>query len=161
MGVRVPVNTDLQHLVPGYDPAKAHEHYMRTRHLKGREKAAKPPENLPRMRRGQESAKERQRKELQGHVKHLQNGLAQLDALIATREQEERAENRKGKAKKERAAKELTKPKIVVEKIQGQRALRHKAPDTTPKRPSVSELRSLATKVRGQIAVANQKLAAL
>lgn len=128
-------------------------------------------------------ARTRQRKEITELVGSLSKRLVQLEALIKERETEERQSNTKSKAKKERAAKEKDKPKTAAEKAQAardaakyrdknQQKLKGKSDDKKSgsgsgskkkgtKKHTSSELRSMATKVRGQIAVAKQKLAAL
>jgi hypothetical protein len=129
-------------------------------------------------------ARTRQRKELSDSINALSDRLNKLEALIKKREAEEKSTDRKSKAKKERAAKEKDKPKTAAEKAKAAREsekyrdqhkqeLKNKSGDKKSGgsssgskkkaggKHSVSELRSLATKVRGQIAVAKQKLAAL
>lgn len=128
-------------------------------------------------------AKANQRKQLAAAIKGLQDRLNKLEALIKKREHEEKSTDRKSKAKKERAAKERDKPKSAAEKAKATREnekyrdkhkqeLKSKAKKhdgksgggkkgSSDKKHSVSELKSLATKVKGQIAVAKQKLAAL
>lgn len=130
------------------------------------------------------NARTRQRKELSDSINALSDRLNKLEALIKKREAEEKSTDRKSKAKKERAAKEKDKPKTAAEKAKAAREsekyrdqhkqeLKNKSGDKKSGgsssgskkkaggKHSVSELRSLATKVRGQIAVAKQKLAAL
>jgi hypothetical protein len=207
--MREPTEVEIEnlfHAAIGYDPVKAHEYYLRTRKLKGRQRAApKITEDDPRWnpktmgnRRGSlqdprtgktreqiaKDARTRQRKELSDRIDALSDRLNKLEALIKKRETEEKSENRKSKAKKERAAKEKDKPKTAAEKAEAAREsekyrdkhkqeLKNKSGDKKSGgsssgskqkaggKHSVSELRSLATKVRGQIAVAKQKLAAL
>jgi hypothetical protein len=132
-----------------------------------------------------ESAKAKQKKELAARIQSLSKKLNELEALIRKKEHEEKADNRKSKAKKERAAKEKDKPKTAAEKAKAARenekyrdkhkqGLKNKAKKAASKsggssssknkpaaKASVSELKVLATKVKGQIAVAKQKLAAL
>lgn len=130
------------------------------------------------------NAKAKQRKELTEQIQGLQERLNKLEALIKKRTQEEASENRKSKAKKERAAKEKDKPKSAAEKADAARENekyrdKHKqklkgkdkkdgsgggdkkGKDSKTKKHSVSELKSMVTKAKGQIAVAKQKLAAL
>lgn len=180
--------TDLEReqLIHMYDAAKAHEYYLRTRELKGRKPGTAQPK--PKHTRAQiaAGARARQRKELAAAINNLQARLQKLEDLIRQRGQEEASVNRKSKAKKERAAKEHTKPKSAAEKAKTNRENRkyrdkHKqklkstskrsgaksgggssgGSAATAKKHSLSELKSLATKVRGQIQVAKQKLAAL
>jgi hypothetical protein len=132
-------------------------------------------------------ARARQRKELAQAIQGMEQRLNKLEALIKKRAQEEKSEDRKGKAKKERAAKESQKPKTAAEKAKAARESEKyrdknqqklktaakkrdakskggsstKSKGSDKNKHSVSELKSLATKVRGQIAVAKQKLAAL
>lgn len=104
------------------------------------------------------NARDTQRNALAQSVKTLEGLLEKLDSLIVKREQAEASENRKGKAKQERSAKEANKPNSVVKKAEN---ARESTKNSESKPKSSSELKSLATKVRGQIAVAKQKLAAL
>lgn len=127
-------------------------------------------------------ARARQRKELIDQIGRLDERFKKLTALINEREAAARKTNQKSKAKSERAAKEKDKPKTAAEKAKAARESKkyrdkHKQElkgksdgksgggsgskkKGTGKR-TLSELRSLRTKVRGQIAVAKQKLAAL
>lgn len=129
------------------------------------------------------AARTKQRKEMAAQIKGLEERLNKLEALIKKREQEESSTDRKSKAKKERAAKEKDKPKTAAEKAEAAREnekyrdkhkqeLKNKSKkdgsgggkkgkDSKTKKHSVSELKSLVTKVKGQLAVAKQKLAAL
>lgn len=128
-------------------------------------------------------ARTRQRKELTEAIGRLEDRLTKLEGLIKEREKEARESDSKAKAKKERSAKEKDKPKTAAEKAEAARdsekyrkkhkqELKSKSDDKKSGgssgskkkaggKHSVSELRSLATKVRGKIAVAKQKLAAL
>jgi hypothetical protein len=133
------------------------------------------------------SARTKQRKELAEAINKLEDRLKKLEQLIKDRERKEASENRKSKAKKERAAKERDKPKTAAEKAEAAREnekyrdrnkqkLKNEAKKRDDKsgggsskkkgsgsdgKHTVSELRSLATRVKGQIALAKQKLAAL
>lgn len=126
-----------------------------------------------------------QRRVLKAQIQNMEDKLKKLEAVIQKKLHEESSEDRKGKAKKERAAKEATKPDTAAEKAEiardnkkyrekNQQKLKSGAKkddgestsssSTSSKKPSqasVSDLKSLATKVRGQIAIAKQKLAAL
>jgi chromosome segregation ATPase len=172
-----------------YDPVKAHEYYEAHKHLKGRQKGStlQPLGFAKANTRRHEAAKPRQRRELQARIQSLSSKLQKLEAKIREMEHEEAREDRKSKAKKERAAKERDKPKTAAEKAEAardakkyrdknQQKLKSKSDDkqstgksgggsskkkSGAKKPSVSDLKALATKVRGQIAVAKQKLAAL
>lgn len=129
-------------------------------------------------------ARLRQKKELQLRIKSMEDKLRKLEALIQKKIREEKAEDRKSKAKKERAAKERDKPKSAAEKAEIAREnekyrdkhkqeLRSKSRrasggsdgGSSSKKPlserSSDDLKTLATKVKGQIEVAKQKLAAL
>jgi hypothetical protein len=183
--MKTPTEYDLERLMHEYDPAKAHDYYERTKHLKGRKKGSGqvPQTGVTRVQIHRD-AKARQRKELAAAIQNLGQKLQKLEALIKKKEHEAQAEDRKGKAKKERSAKEKDKPKTAAEKAKAAREsekyrkkhhqkLKSKAKSdaksgggsskgkTDPKKASVTELKSLATKVKGQIAVAKQKLAAL
>jgi len=107
-------------------------------------------------------------------IKELESKLVKLDALIAQRESAKHSGIApRMQAKRERAGKENTKPKTVAEQAQMHRALRHasrkdgsggskdKQQNSSSKTLSLEELKVLATRVRGQIVVAKQKLAAL
>lgn len=130
-------------------------------------------------------ARTRQRKELTAQINAMTERLTKLETLIKKRETEEKKTSGKTEAKKERAAKENDKPKTAAEKAdaaresekyraKNQQKIKAKSDDKksdggsssgsskkSAKKHSVSELRSLVTKVKGQIAVAKQKLAAL
>lgn len=133
-----------------------------------------------------QGARARQRKELTTAIQSLQGRLQKLEARIRDLEQEEASEDRKSKAKKERAAKEREKPKTAAEKAEAVREskkyrekhrqeLKTEAKrdretsgggstsdtESESKTESISQLKTLATKVKGKIAVAKQKLAAL
>lgn len=199
---------EIRHYAPGYDPVAAKRYYEEHKKLKGRRKGRAPEkimEDDPRWdpktmgnKRGSlkdprtgktreqisKDAKARQRKELTEAVGRLTQRLNRLEALIKEREHEEKSEDRKGKAKKERAAKDRDKPKTAAEKAEAARdsekyrdknkqKLKNKSDDKKSggssgskkksggKKHTSSELRSMATRVKGQIAVAKQKLAAL
>jgi hypothetical protein len=200
--MRTPTELELQHaLASFYDPVKAHEYYERTKKLKGRKRGStltpvgkrtgKQPEGFKRANaRRHEVAKPKQRRELAARIQSLSRKLQKLEARIREMEHKEASENRKSTAKKERAAKEATKPDTAAEKAEKARESKkyrdknqQKLKKTEPfeatgkgkssggsssgkkrsgsKTASVSDLKALATKVRGQIAVAKQKLAAL
>lgn len=190
--MRTPTEYDIQqllHAAIGYDPAKAHEYYLRTRKLKGRRTGAgeQPAGFAKANAKRHDSAKAKQKQELAARIQSLSKKLSQLEAKIREMEHKAASEDRKGKAKKERAAKEKDKPKTVAEKRKAAREsakfrdkhkqqLKTKAKEASSKaggggssgkkkagskKHSLSDLKALATKVRGQIAVAKQKLAAL
>lgn len=186
--VRIPENTELLHLSLGYDPQKAHEYYLRTRKLHPRKKGAQP-QPTPRNARPPGGAKAAQKRELQARITGLQKKLNELEALIRLKEAalKRSQASAKATAKKNSAAKK-DKPKTAAEKAKAARdakQYRHKhrqqlkvkakqasntsgggsssksASKTGQHKASISELKALATKVRGQLAVAKQKLAAL
>jgi hypothetical protein len=127
-----------------------------------------------------------QRKKLAIAIHDLEQKLNKLEILIRKKAHEEASDNRKSKAKKERSAKEKDKPKSAAEKAKlarenkkyrdkhqqeqktkarsssgsGSSATSKKA-STNESGPSSSDLKAMATRVRGQIAVAKHKLAAL
>lgn len=134
----------------------------------------------------QKNARAKQRKELSERIARLDGKLKQLEAKIREMEHKEASEDRKGKAKKERAAKERDKPKSAAEKAKDAREsekyrdkhkqeLKAKAKKasnqsgggsdkkkaSSKKSTTLGDLKTLATKVKGQIAVAKQKLATL
>lgn len=184
--MKTPTDFELSHIAAVYDPAKAHKYYEEHKKLKGRQRGSAQPEPSGRTRRPDTGVKAQQRKELKARIDSLADRLNKLEALIKKRTHEEASEDRKSKAKKERAAKEKDKPKTAAEKAEAAREsekyrkehkqeLKNKAKKDSSKsggdsssekksgakKHSVSELKSLATKVKGQIAVAKQKLAAL
>lgn len=129
-----------------------------------------------------QNAKARQKKELSERIDALTKKVARLEARIKEMEHKDASDDRKSKAKKERSAKERDKPKTAAEKAEASREsekyrdkhkqeLKSKAKgksgggSSTGKGPakkrSVSELKNLVAKAKGQIAVAKQKLAAL
>jgi hypothetical protein len=173
---------------PVYDPVKAHQYYEQHKHLKGRRRGATPPPPAPRRTGTPSLARARQKAALQASVTTLSNKLQLLENLIRTKEAVLRRDQSiaKSKAKKERGAKEKNKPKTAAEKAQAardakkyrqqhQQALKTKAKQAnksggsssskktsdTPREMPIKELKALATKVRGQLAIAKQKLAAL
>lgn len=185
--MKTPTDLEREELAHVYDPVKARQYYLRTRELKGRQ-PGKGEDTQPKRTRKEiaTSARAKQRKELATSIQNLQEKYQQLKALIKKKEHEAASENRKGMAKKERAAKEKDKPKSAAEKAKAARENKKfrdkhkqklksdakkedsksggssssKAKKTDTKH-SVTELKNLATKVSGQIAVAKQKLAAL
>lgn len=182
MPVRTPINTELWHLAPGYDPKKAHDYYERHKHLKGRKRGtATSSAQSPRA--PQSIAKARQKVELQNSIRNLEAKLGKLEQLIREKEAVLRRDQAQAKVK---ARKQKDKPKTAAEKAKLARdnkkyrdkhktELRVKAKQASgksgggskaassqkPSDMSIANLKSLATRVRGQIAVAKQKLAAL
>lgn len=128
-------------------------------------------------------ARATQRKELTEQIDRLNKRIDKLDALIKEREAEERQSNQKSTAKKERAAKEAAKPDSAAEKAEKAREAEDYREKNQQKlkndgkksgggssgskkkggggKKTVSELRTFRTKLKGQVAVAKQKLAAL
>jgi hypothetical protein len=183
--MKTPTELEIERLIHAYDPARAHAYYMRTRKLKGRKRGSSQDPRTGKTRRQiHQDARARQRKELASAIQKLEGKLRKLEQVIREKQHAEASEDRKGKAKKERAAKEKDKPKTAAEKAEiarenekyrkkNQQKLKtqakksgggsSKGTSTTgaSSTQSVTELKSLATKVRGQIAVAKQKLAAL
>lgn len=108
-------------------------------------------------------------KELGQAIVKLETQLAKLEVLTKKRETTEASVDRKSVARKERAAKENSKPASVAEKANVARANaklnggsgKDASSNKKGSEPSVSELKTLATRVKGQLAVAKQKLAAL
>jgi hypothetical protein len=181
MSVQVPINTELRHLAPGYDPAKAHEYYERTKKLKGRQRGSDQPPAARSQRSAQAIARAQQKADFQNSIQNLQNRLDKLEKLIREKEAVLRRDKAQAKAK---ARKEKDKPETAAEKAKAAREnkkyrdkhkqeLKNKAKRDSGKSGggskdskklddmSIAKLKSLATRTRGQIAVAKQKLAAL
>ena len=201
---------ELLHMV-AYDPVARREYYERTKKLKGRKKGRKAeptgiigralariPSNLPAGPKGPDprtgktkeeihkNARARQRKELTEQLDGMEKRLNKLNSLLKKRLHEEASEDRKGKAKKERAAKEADKPKTAAEKAEAARESKKnrdkhqqreknrdkkdsdktgsdkkdKKGKKTGKHTS-SELKVKIKEVKGKIQAAKQKLAAL
>jgi hypothetical protein len=183
--MRLP-STDLEHdqLAHLYDPVKAHEYYEKHKHLKGRRKGSG---QQPRRVRGQHnSAKAKQKQELQANITGLQKKLNELEKLIQIKEAALKRSQSSAKSNANKNAKAKGNKKTAAEKAKAARdakkyrhkhrqSLKTKAKQAStksgggsskkvaanPKKASIAELKSLATKVRGQLAVAKQKLAAL
>jgi len=159
-----------------YDANYARQYYLRTRKLKGRKHGTHPDTGLARNSRARSGAqpkkdpavRARQRQALAARIKTLEGKLTQLEAKIRKRAQEERA-----------SAKEAAKPATASEKRQKakdskqyrdkhKQELANKAKTASgdkkksgASKTSTEDLKKLATRVKGQIAVAKQKLAAL
>lgn len=177
----------LAHIAADYDPAKAHDYYEHHKHLKGRRPAQVKPHTVRPSKTGltraqiHSAAKEKQRVELSAAISRLTSRLQKLEALIKQRESDAASENRKSTAKKERAAKEKDKPETAADKAKTARDNKQyrdshqqklksasktsssssKSTKSSSNKHSIEELKSLATRVLGQIAVAKKKLAAL
>lgn len=93
--MRVPDDSGLLHADPSYDPQKAHEYYLRTRHLKGRKKGVAPqpagpasvtnitynvgrPKNT-----ATQATTQKRRQEAQARVAALQKRLDHLHEVLA------------------------------------------------------------------------------
>lgn len=209
--MKTPNEYELQHMLQhmqAYDPTKAHQYYEKHKKLKGRKRgrgddsggiltvaanrALSGLEKGPRgpdPRKGKskveihKNARARQRKELADQIQGMQGRLTKLEGLLKKREHEEASEDRKGKAKKERAAKEVDKPKTAAEKAEAARESRknrdkhqqrEKSRDKTDDKSdqkkddkkksgkhTASEIKVKIKEVKGKIQAAKQKLAAL
>src|SRR5438477_9685600 len=89
--MRTPINTELQHVAPGYDPAKAHDYYEKHKHHKGRKNGSAqdtPSGALSRQAKRAlvSSPKAKQKIALQNSVNNLQAQLGKLEALIKEKE---------------------------------------------------------------------------
>lgn len=174
-----------------YDPVKAHQYYERHKHLKGRHRGSTPqPTGRRAAAQPHGKARARQKAELQARVTKLTGLLHKLEALIKEKEDalKRSQASAKSTAKKERAAKDKNKPQTAAEKAKAARDAKkyrkkhHQELKTKAKQASnksggggsakkgaaqkpaemhIKDLKALATKVRGQIAIAKQKLAAL
>jgi len=139
--------------------------------VKKPKKAAIPPPPKPIASTTSTDARAEQRKTLAKLIQRLEQKLAKLNALIKEREQEAASVNHSAMAKKERKAKENTTAKAAAKQAEIDRNNkkiidRNREPKTklkvkVTKQPTVAELKVLATRVKGQIAIAKQKLAAL
>lgn len=148
----------------------------------GRRPSAQDPRTGRTRQEIHQTARARQRKELATRIQSLQNKLNKLEAKIREMEHKDASENRKSRAKKERSAKERDKPDSAAEKAkksresekyrkQHRQELSNKAKKDSKSgggskksgshTEKISQLKTLAKKVKGQIAVAKQKLAAL
>jgi Tfp pilus assembly protein FimV len=173
-----------------YDPVKAHQYYEQHKHLKGRRKGSTQPTGAgrPRQQRPAKS-RARQKAELQARITNLSKKLQELEQLIQVKEAalKRSQASAKSTAKKERSAKEKNKPQTAAEKAKAARdakqyrqkhrqELKTKAKQASqksgggsskkgasqkPRDMHIKDLKALATKVKGQLAVAKQKLAAL
>jgi hypothetical protein len=197
--MQTPTEFELQHILGTlYDPVKAHEYYERHKKLKGRKAGqadASAKRAVARARAGSDprsgkskeqihkNARAKQRMELTVQIQGMERRLNKLEALIKKRSHEEASEDRKGKAKKERAAKEADKPKTAAEKAEAARdskknrdkhQQREKSRDKKDDKKSdkkddkkksgkhtVAELKVKVAEVKGKIQAAKQKLAAL
>jgi hypothetical protein len=168
-----------------YNPIQAHQYYEQHKHLKGRKKgqghvtsARRNAAHHP----NRNSARHKQKIHLQNRIENLQSKLGQLEAMIHKKEAILRKDQAHAKGK---AHKKKDTPKTAAQKAKAAREnkkyrqkhhsqLKAKAKQAgkgggghksgtgqKTSQKSIAELKALATKVRGQIAVAKQKLAAL
>ncbi|MFL5660118.1 MAG: hypothetical protein ACJ8BW_02070 [Ktedonobacteraceae bacterium] len=184
MPLLTPTEYDMLHFAGQlYDPVKAHDYYEKHKHLKGRQGGSAQPSTGHRGARS--SAKAPQKAKLQASITNLTKKLHQLEQLIQRKEAALKR-NAKSTAKKERSTKDKNKPQTAAEKAKAARDAtqyrkkHHQELKTKAKRDSgksgggssskktdkpkdmhIADLKALATKVRGQIAVAKHKLAAL
>ena len=201
--MKQPTDFQLSQLAHIYDPIKAHEYYVRKRHLKGRRKgsAPSPPGQVPaqgqkvlpphRKAKGSKTPREQQKVKLKAHIDALQARLVKLEKLIKQKEatlakdqllnKGKAKQNQKGKAKLSAAQKSAHKKQQSKQyqqthkqqlKLKAQqkkaaggggstKGAKAKGAHKPDEKKSIAELKALATKVRGLIAVANSKLAAL
>lgn len=205
--MKPPTDFQISQLAHFYDPAKAHEYYMRIRKLKGRKKGSAPPpptnpaqgqKVLPphRKAKGAKTPREQQKVKLKSHIDALQTRLVRLEKLIKQKEatlakdqvlnKSKANQNKKAKSKlsatqKSAHKKQQSKQYQQTHKQQlklkaqqrnaatggaagtkGAKGTKAKAGATKPDaKKSIAELKALATKVKGLIAVAQAKLAAL
>jgi hypothetical protein len=180
--MRTPTDLQREQLAHIYDPKKAHDYYERHKHLKGRHHGSGQPPPSNRGPGQQNSARAKQKHELQAHITYLSKKLLELEQLIQLKE----AALKRSKATANANAKAKGhKPKTAAEKLKAKRdakkyrqkhhqQLKNKAKQASaksgggshkkgvaPRKMHIAELKSLATKVKGQLAVAKQKLAAL
>lgn len=155
--MRIPINTELQHIAPGYDPTKAHAYYEKHKKLKGRKAgAAQSPAAKTRV----SPVKAQQKVALQHSISNLEGQLGKLEQLIKEKETLQHMTQAQAKVK---VRKEKPKTKIAAENAKIARENKKYSAQPKSKRSEVplSNLKALATKVKGQLAVAKQKLAAL
>jgi len=162
-----------------YDPEYARQYYLRTRKLKGRKKGAgktSASTGLARNDRTRSALKTkkpsavraRQRQALAARIKTLETKLHKLEAKIRKREQDDR-ESKKESEKPATAAEKREKAKDSKKyRDKHKQELANKAEKKSDgkkgskeSKTSTEDLKKLATKVKGQIAVAKQRLAAL
>jgi|1185.fasta_scaffold68120_2 hypothetical protein len=186
--MQIPTDFELQHLMAGYDPAKAHDYYEKHKHLTGRQRGSKPADSSARSRSSPLGlVKVQQKHDLKAHIQTLELKLHNLEQLIQKKEAVLKRDQAtaKSKAKKERAAKDKNKPQTAAEKAKAARDSKQyrrkhsqelktkakqdshtsgggsgKAKNKVSEKP-IAELKALATRVKGQLAIAKQKLAAL
>lgn len=187
----LPDGSIIKHAGKPYDPQKAHEYYLRTRKLKGRKSGSKesltqaPPGQA--VAKPSPGALAKAKIQLAARIDFLKSQLKKLEEMIAKEEREAESEAQKSEAKKERAAKEAAMPDTAAEKAEKAREskkyrekheqeIKTKAESAgggsskgTPAEEvkkadsdkRIADLKTLATKVKGQLAVAESKLRAL
>src|SRR3954452_6523942 len=94
--MKPPTDFQLSQLAHAYDPAKAHEYYMRIRKLKGRKKGSEQPppsqssgrQTLPPHRKvkGTLAPREAQKAKLKANIQSLEGKLHHLEELIRKKE---------------------------------------------------------------------------
>jgi Tfp pilus assembly protein FimV len=179
--MRIPTDLQREQLAHIYDPKKAHDYYERHKHLKGRHHGSGQPSSSGKT-GPHNTAKAKQKHELQAHITYLSKKLLELENLIQIKEAALKRSkatanaNSKAKGNKPQTAAEKSKAKRDAKKYRQKhhQQLKNKAKQASkksgggssnaakhPRKASISELKSLVTKVKGQLAVAKQKLAAL
>lgn len=185
--MKLPTGEVIRHEGRVYDPAKAHEYYLKNRKLKGR-KPGKGFERGPQGGRqspvptrgpqvGRTGGRAQQKRQLATRINDLEGKLAKLHDLIQKKEaalKRSQAEAKKkpsasDKSKNARESKQYRQKHKAKLKAQAKKAAAKsgggssKGSKTTqkPKDMSIKDLKTLATKVKGQISVAKAKLSAL
>jgi hypothetical protein len=177
--------TDEAGLRHAYDPAKAHQYYLRTRKLKGRKKGSTAVlEGATRPKGPDPAVRARKKRELAQRIASLEQKLQKLELLIRKKETEAKQAAKKGAAEKKEAAKEAAKPDTAAEKAkkardskkyrdknqsklaskagkEGGGAKKGTADTKKQSETSVADLKKLATKDKGQIATAKTRLRSL
>lgn len=173
--MRLPDGTTLMHAGKPYDPAKAHEYYLRTRKLKGRRlgagpvglkdapKAKQPARNNPKL--------AKQRADAATRVAVLKEKLSKLNAALKKRMAEAEQADRKAKkpdtaadkADKARDSKKYRDKHKQEIKTKARQANDKKSPDTkkSGEANSVQELKSTIEKVQRNLKAAIAKQRAL
>jgi hypothetical protein len=185
--MKQPTDDEIERLLMhwgAYDPFRAHQYYEQHKHLKGRKKGQGHVTSARRntaRHPNRNSARHKQKIHLQNRVDNLQEKLGELEKLIQKKEAILRKDQVRAKGK---AHKKKDTPKTAAQKAKAARENKkyrqkhhsqlkakgkqagkgggHKSgTGQKTSQKSIAELKALATKVRGQIAVAKQKLAAL
>lgn len=175
--MRLPDGSTLMHGVNvPYDPAKAHEYYLRVRKLKGRKKGSdhlspigKPPAHA------HAPAREKEKKvigaritELEGKLKKLEDLIKAKEAVVKRNQQAAKPPTAADKNKKAREAKKFRKKHKQQLQTKAKQAAKSgggsskgTSAKSKTKGGSIKELKALATKIKGQIAIAKTNLRAL